>query len=104
MAAQGAARCGLGSAAGAPLAAARRARTPVAHYDALAQEIVFPWIAGTSGRDMLRREGPDPGGGTPAPESFLEICLLPLVRLHGTDPTGFDLRPFHARRRIDPRL
>jgi hypothetical protein len=86
------------------LLAARGVRTPVAHYDAHAQEIVLPWIAGTSGRDMLRRESLDPGGGARTTENFLATCLLPLVRLHGTDPAGFDLRPLDPWRRIDPRL
>lgn len=78
--------------------------TPVAHYDALAQEIVLPWIAGTSGRDMLRRHCRDTASGGPVSESFLATCLLPLARLHEVDPAGLDLVPLDPWRRIDARL
>lgn len=82
------------------LLVARGVRTPEARYDASAREITFPWIAGTSGRDVLRRQGRD----RPATESFLAACLLPLARLHDVDPRGLDLAPLDPWRRIDPRL
>jgi hypothetical protein len=80
------------------LLAARGIRTPQARYDASARELVLPWIRGTPGREILRRA--DGRLST----SHLIACLLPLVRLHGTDPAGFDLRPLDPWRRIDPRL
>lgn len=60
------ARSGFWLARRSRLLAARGVRTPVACYDAPAREIVSPWIAGTSGPNILRREGRDAAGGGPA--------------------------------------
>jgi aminoglycoside phosphotransferase (APT) family kinase protein len=98
------ARSGFWLARRSRLLAARGVRTPVACYDAPAREIVSPWIAGTSGPNILRREGRDAAGGGPAIEGFLAACLLPLVHLHGVDPAGLELAPLDPWRRIGPRL
>jgi hypothetical protein len=89
---------GPGLARRSQLLAARGIRTPQACYHASAREFVFPWISGIPGREMLRR-----ADGLPA-ASHLAACLVPLVRLHGTDPAGLDLQPLNPWRRIDPRL
>jgi Phosphotransferase enzyme family len=98
------ARSGFRIARRSRLLAARGVRTPLACYDAPAREIVSPWIAGTSGRDVLRRQGRDAASDGSGTESFLEACLLPLVRLDEVDPAGLDLAPLDPWRRIDPRL
>jgi hypothetical protein len=89
---------GPGLARRSQLLAARGIRTPRARYDASARELVLPWIRGIPGREILRR------AGGRASASLLVACLLPLVRLHGTDPAGLDLQPLDPWRRIDPRL
>jgi hypothetical protein len=93
-----AARSGFQLARRSQLLVARGIRTPQARYDASARELVLPWIRGIPGREILRRADGRASG------SHLVVCLLPLVRLHGTDPAGFDLQPLDPWRRIDPRL
>lgn len=88
----------------AAILAAHGVRTPHASYDAQAQEIIFPWIAGSSGRDMLRRHFRRDEGWSTVPEALFAACLHPLARLHKVNPKAVDLAFLDPWHRIDPRL
>lgn len=71
--------------------------TPSAHYEPYAHELVFDWIDGESGRELLRE-------GNDISQAQLRDCLAPLAILHSIDPTGLSLTPFDPWHRIQPRI
>jgi aminoglycoside phosphotransferase (APT) family kinase protein len=80
--------------------------TPIGRHDQALNELVFPWIDGITGEAYLRREiesaaAEGPEGLSPAVWGRL---IDPLVRLHGSDPSGLDLRPLDPWRKIHPRI
>ena len=86
--------------------AAAGMRTPVAVYNESTNELVFPWLVGTSARELLRRyiaEGAGPGWDR-VPTKFFAALLKPLGQLHNVDPKGVNVTPLDPWRRIHPRL
>lgn len=88
------------------LLAAAGVHTPIGVYDEQSNELVFPWIKGRSGRELLRHErtGATDTGWDAVSDQLFAAFLKPLSKLHSTDPNGIGLASLDPWRKVYPRL
>ena len=85
--------------------AAKGVPTPPASYDKDTHEIVSPWINGLTAREILRQRPKVPATpDDPVLTQIGEALMVPLQKLHGTDPFENGLRRFDPWALIAPRL